>query len=49
MTDTSTDTQTTRKPEDFLAPISGQVPWMLLIGVYLIAFLLILQLFKKSY
>lgn len=49
MNDTNSDTSITRKPEDYLSPVSGQIPVLLIVGIYLVAFILILQLFKKSY
>lgn len=49
MTDSSVDPLITKSPQDYLAPVSGQVPWILIIGVYLIAFLLVISLMKNSY
>lgn len=48
MSDITTDTTTTtRKPENFLAPISGEIPLLLLVPVYVIAIVLVIKLFKS--
>jgi hypothetical protein len=48
MTDASTDPVITRNPSDYLAPVSGSIPWLLVGGVYLIAFLIFVSLVKNS-
>jgi len=47
--DNTVDANITRNPADYLAPISGDIPHGLLIGIYLIAaFLLVIILEKQS-
>lgn len=46
MTDTTIDQNITRNPTDYLAPVSGDIPHLLLIGVYLIAAFLFILIVK---
>lgn len=46
--DNSVDKTIKSNPADYLAPVSGDVPHLLLIGVYLIALLLIIIILKPT-
>lgn len=46
--DNSTDAVITRKPEDYLAPVSGKIDHLLLIAVYIVIFLLLIIVIKPK-